>query len=1132
MNIFYDTLFQKERIVMKFARIFGFLCMMIPVASFGATDSEFQNASKLLSAARRGDIQTVQILINNGANINYVDSTGLSLVCTAIMNNDNRAVQILEMYGADASKCDRQIKQHKQKAKKAVSGEEYGFFSGLSSTHVVVLSAIGAAAVVGGVVLLADVFDKKNKNNNSSGGSRGNGGGGGGEVVSLTQLFALNLPYGPACSDGSCPTDFSFWENQNDFTYMSDNTTQNVFNYLMVAHAYNAFVRGYLGMDTIRIASDLSPFNLKTLPYTSVPGGGKPFNVAMITESGVNATGSAVDDVITWVDKTQITTIQSACAGDTSSDECQAALANAAKTSRKYFNNGDGVVASEDTSFNLTGSGSVFGNATDSDTKLAKIIAGWNAGEREEADFDGFIPNGQLTVYKIGTGESGVSDYKNFYAIDNALRLQSNGAYVSNVVANLSMPSVAGNLDYSTVDTAKIRNDLAETQALKESVFGDLIDNFYNLNTNDDTGEGAVNKPSMDAADAYKFLGNYQKQIWVNPAGYNVGTVQSLEARNATFENFAPVVYNNLENLFMTVVAVKPANGTAGETVAGYSAQNSGKLELSTWVNPDNENEFYTSRMCGLTGTGNDGQLNPWCFAAPGTTGLEATAAMAGAVSLVQSAFDYMTPNQVFLLLALTADGPYLGTNPDTDLAWSSMDDLRAYLKNMYSLPGNLPSSDSQYFESFKQAFGYGMINLERATRPGTNVYFYTSDTNHIVSASGNAFWRKAISTSTNVRSSSALSLTDRAAINISFFDVIQSADGSVSLPRVWNTTFTQNNVSKQGLYMGDVLADFNVDSKNKRSSQFGNIVVDMAMSSRAYNDNLNGLDNLRVAFVSDNYNFDAQYQHYMTDGESRFSGRGNGVLSLLSNGISSNANYKYGNFSFGGRAYSGTISDENLLDTDPAISSQTEPAVLGLANGGALFTGYNNDKLNIGVSFGNMNETKTVLGMLSEGLLELNGANTQYVDTVVAYKPIDKLKLSMRATFANTRANVGNGIISEISDLKSNAFALGVDYAGFDFTAAMPLAVVDGKMGYDYAELSVVENGNNFDVVANNAHVEYIDLATQKRELRFSGAYKHPLGDFTDAGVGFIYRVNPGNTDAFGNESILMFKIHHGLGI
>ena len=144
---------------MKNVRFWLFLGLLIPCGALGAKGSDFQSAAQLLSAARRGDIQTVQYLINSGVDINYTDSTGLSLVCTAVMNNDKRAIQILQMYGADASNCDNQIKQYRRRKNVAANGEEYDFFSGLSSSHIVVLSALGVAGVIGGIALLTDAFD-------------------------------------------------------------------------------------------------------------------------------------------------------------------------------------------------------------------------------------------------------------------------------------------------------------------------------------------------------------------------------------------------------------------------------------------------------------------------------------------------------------------------------------------------------------------------------------------------------------------------------------------------------------------------------------------------------------------------------------------------------------------------------------------------------------------------------------------------------------------------------------------------------------------------------------------------------------------------------------------------------------
>lgn len=1203
---------KEESVLMKFMKFLGIFLLLITGLSAGAFATNFQDASKLLVAARRGDIQTVQVLINSGVDINYVDSTGLSLVCTAVMNNDTRAIQILQMYGADSSDCDRQIKKYNQRTKLAANGEEYGFFSGLSSTHVIVLSAIGVAAVLGGVVLLTKAFDDNDGGHSSSGtnGDRpnnNNNGGGSNSSTATNKLFAQNLPGGPACSGTSCPSDYSYFEN-NDFEYMS----QNGFNYLMVARAYDAFVRGYFGLSTVRNDTTKEIFDLSKYPFVQEVGGGKPINVAMVTGSGVNATGSAVDDLIYWFDESKKSSLITLCASNdgTFSEACQAAVNASVMMSHKYSNySGVSAGTGEDAAFDLSGSGTVFGLATEEDTKLAKVIAGW---KDNSGDFYGFIPNGQLTVYKTGNGsawvdttsdtvtgaytlsddvlstitladgtvltvssisngyfvaedsdsnvyngyidgnnlyvglgnninqlytmgdenaltltkelQSNVADYKNYAAIYNVLQLND----APNVIANLSLPALSVNLGYATVGDAKV------AYGENDASFLALIDNYYNLNLTDNTN------PSTDANNAFIDLGKYGKQILVNSAGRSIlgiGDNASLSPKEATFENFAPAAYDKLQNLFMTVVALSPKDGTGNITeISNYSAAGVGTLELSTWEDANDSSIIYSSRVCGLTGSGNCGAMNPWCFAAPGATDLEATAAMAGSVALVKSAFNYMTPKEVFLLLALTADGPYLGTDPTTGSSWKTKDgssdtnDLISYLKNMYTLPGNFDTSNAQYLESFKNAFGYGMINLERATRPGTNVYFYSSDTDTIVSGSKIAYWRNAAAS--QLHSSSALSLVNRGAIKTSFFDVIESADGTLSLPRVWNMTFVGDAGSKHGLYMGDVLADFNVDSTNQRSNQIGDFTFDMSMSDRAYDDGLHGLDNLRVAFRNEKYDVDAGYQHFLTDGESRFAGRANGVLSLVSDSITTGAKYKFGNFVFGGRAFSGAITDENLLENDPAVSSQFEPARLGLANGAAMEAGYKTDKFKFNLAFGNLHESDTVLGLYSDGILAMRGADTQYIDVVSEYKPFEKVKLTVRGTFANTDVDNFGGVLEDVSSIKSNAFAVGADVGGFSFTAAMPLATVAGRVKYSYADFSVVENDGAYEVVMNDAHVESIDLAKQKRELRFSSSYKKSIDESTDAGVGFIYRVNPNNTSAFGNESVFMFKMHHIFGI
>ncbi|MBO7645205.1 MAG: hypothetical protein J6S57_02790 [Alphaproteobacteria bacterium] len=633
------------------------------------------------------------------------------------------------------------------------------------------------------------------------------------------------------------------------------------------------------------------------------------------------------------------------------------------------------------------------------------------------------------------------------------------------------------------------------------------------------------------------------KPIMIMPAGEYLlrepdGTYHLLTP-DATFENYAPMLYgNNLNHNFMTVIAVNHNIGTSGaDTISSYGngiGATYGRLSLSVWQ--DSENNIYQSRKCGMAGVGS-GSIDPWCFAAAGPTAEMATASAAGAVASLKAAFDYMTNSQIFTLLALTADGPYLGAYTDpktTSVTIFTPQTLAEYLNSMYEIPGEydvesllLAEEYEAYLNLFKEVYGYGLINLERAIRPGRSVYYYSDG--KIISSSGKiAYWRAG----SLPRASSVLSFSGHEPITTSFYDVVQSLDGSVSLPRVWNDTVALDTSSKHGIYMGDLLGEFDVGTRNKQSQKIGNFEFNMSMSPRAYSDNMNGLDCLQVAFVNDDFDVVAGYQRHLTDDESRFDGRANGLLALTSNAVSSKTAYKIGNLSFGVRTFNGVITDESLLENDPVVSSQYEPGHLGFADGGAFDTNYKNNRFAFDLSIGVMHEKDTVLGMYSDGLLYMNGAKTQYVDAVATYNVSENVRLLARGTFARTDVDEFGGLISSVSDIKSNAFAFGMDIGGFGLTIAAPLAVVDGNMGYGYAEYEVVENDNSYEIAVNNAHTEYVDLSAKNRELRFTTSYRKSFGEMVDAGVEFMYRLNPNNTNVFGNESVFILKFQRRIGI
>ena len=217
--------------MIKFNRFL--LCALIcaPSGVWAARSTDFYMAAQLLAAARNGNTRLVQNLINSGANVNFVDSTGLSVVCTAVMNNDMRAVQVLQMYGADASNCDRQIKNYQARTNPE---PESGLFSGLSSTHKLVLGTIGVAGVVGGLLWATDAFDGTNHNGSSS--SSGNHGSGSGGSSSDTVTAAFTVPYSPAYlnTNGTINKDAlvnaDTWvteEGRTDFDYIKNSDMQN-----------------------------------------------------------------------------------------------------------------------------------------------------------------------------------------------------------------------------------------------------------------------------------------------------------------------------------------------------------------------------------------------------------------------------------------------------------------------------------------------------------------------------------------------------------------------------------------------------------------------------------------------------------------------------------------------------------------------------------------------------------------------------------------------------------------------------------------------------------------------------------------------------------------------------------------
>lgn len=1229
---------------MNFARLV--LCTLIfaPCVA-GAASNDFVMAAQLLAAAKNANTYQIQVLINNGANINYIDSTGMSLVCTAIMNNDLRAAQILQMYGADASQCDRQIKSYTGRNS---PGKSEGIWGGLSTAQSLTLTTLGAGAVVAGLFLLTDIFDYDNDNPISGGGSGGgSSGGGGGTTNDGTPIFGSSgLPYGPSMPTATTESanyaaNLGLWylENINDsetgqsvpntqnyenFQFMTSSYDGNKSsNYLLLMRGYSPFARGYLGMRTLRNPNTNAPltdFKNYSLGTTSV-GGGRPVNVAIVTSNGVNAaTNTSLGDVLSsW------TTLSS---DNTSNPASQDMI------SSKYYNNAISLgensgsllddTTSEDASllsyFDLSGSGTAIhntllptlatGTSIAPDNMLAQIVGGYTGGY-DHGDFVGFMPNGQMTIYRTGGGQTMValatpvnagtcdgdtisngdtiglfdktltatvngnsvsltdgtdtyngyigadgllymdsngdghvdmaytlsdgiitqtkqlqsSDYYNFAALNDALTLRNQDLNYSDenpknlgrskvdIIANASVPEPLHSANAYTLGNISANN-------FSESVFTSFIGETYGASTTTDATAFFTNLSSATAPALTIFstgASEYTPASGVQPA-----------TTLATFENAAPLVFDGLEHKFMSVVAVGASTYGASE-ISANTATMPVSGNLYTLANWSVGSQNYQARICGIAGVGGDG-IDPWCFAAVGITDEMAVSSAAGAAGALRSAFYYMTPEQIFMLMALTADGPYLGrlTATSTNTTLLTSQQLFNHLTSLYQMPGEYDTTDvAQYLENFKQVFGYGVINLERATTPGTNVYVYNG--NNIVSTP-NAYWRAA--TNTGLRSSGALNF-GRSAINIAAYDMLESLDGSMQLPRIWNNEISFGDNDRHGLYMGDVLGDLKTRPVDDASANIGGLSFSISQSNRTYDDGMGGLDNMRFGYHTGNWNLVGDYQHYLTDGESRFRGMANPILALASNAVTGGAEYNYGKWSFGTRAFSGAISDEGLLQNDPAISSVYEPMRIGTMNGAQSNIGWKNNRFGINTTIGTMREDNTIMGAMATGLLALSGTDTTYVDTDIFWSPLDFIKVRARATFAHSTPNMKINSGFELSRLDSNAFALGLDAGNLNIGISLPLAVRHGTMNYAYADYDIIElDDNHYDIAVTDLGTRTLDLKPSAREVRLNAMYRHHFGEFTDGAFGFIYRIHPNNTNEFGNESLFMLKMSHMVGI
>lgn len=1149
--------------------------------------NSYQDAIQILSSASRGDTTTIETLISNGADINYKDNTGMSIVCTAMMNSDMNAVQILQRYGADASSCNRQIK-NRNSVNTSNRDSNSGFFSGLSNYQKLTLGILGAGGIAAAVMAATDTgFFNSDDDNNSGSSSGGGGSGGGGSGGTTTNSYILTLPPMPASSSSVETTNLALYSNSgtttaiaNGFQRMSAtvdgtnliNSVQtpssvptSMQNYLLLTRAYNAFARGYFGGSTLRTTNN-AILNISSLTGVSA---GTPIITALITAGGIRPYTTSGTPTTNNFNTSEI--YNYAECSSTSGGICTAASTVSSGTIiGKIYNNSTSLPSTQDTAFfdlTATPTGAVDATNSLTDTMLARILVGdttiaynsdaWTYPD----DIVGMTPDGSAMIFKTGS-----NTYLTYTAMNNAKTAGANVISFANLYTTTNTTSTLWNIYNSSYTTAQYLTD-----------FTSLINTFYG-NTN-----------AFTAANTFysSVTYNTSSPFIVMPAGEYTPTTEI--PLSATFENAAPLAYANLEHLFATTVAVQLfTNGSPASTSGYTSASDSLSLDASSstgtsfalansynYSGPDSDGVYTigtiasTSRTCGLAGIGTD-SVDPWCFAVPvaynnaagPSISSQSATIMAGAFALVKSAFTYMTNDQIFLLLAMTSDG-----NVYTDAQLQSRYTLPTYYQNQVSL------GQMTYENAFAQVFGYGVINLERATQPSSTLKFYSTagiltssnwgqtsvaDVSGWVENSSYSSWfgRSAVSinliNNTSLNVSSAFN-SDNIVLNVPFFDVVES-DG-IQLPRAFNSSFTANSFDNSLSSSQFVFNDFNFETED---TIYKDDSVNMKLSFRddsLQTSSISGqIDNMSFnASLTGGLNFNASYGHNLSrislnsDLTSSYSANArltkddlnNPYYALVSNAMMSGVGYQSSRFNFSAHSFTGEITYEELDLNSNGDNLMLSSETLGNVYGAGTTTSakFLDDKITLGLGTGIMIEDGTILGSYGTGLLDTSmGATTMYIDNVIKLNPFDKFEIIGRYTMAKTQLNSDmNGFVNNISDIYSDSMTLAMNYKTGEksftgFMISKPLAINKGSLEYINADYEIVADGDSWSL-STRPYLESVDLSPDNREVRFQAVHQSELSETSSIAFGAIYRMNPNNNSHYDNETLLMMKFKQQIG-
>jgi len=500
---------------------------------------------------------------------------------------------------------------------------------------------------------------------------------------------------------------------------------------------------------------------------------------------------------------------------------------------------------------------------------------------------------------------------------------------------------------------------------------------------------------------------------------------------------------------------------------------------IADWSNKCGLAKYYCLTAPGSYLITTDNSLDE-LVAASGTS--FSTPIVTGAIAVLKSAYPYLTGADITRLLFVTA----------RDLGTAGVDEI----------------------------YGWGMLDLERATRP---------------------YGATLVPIDSNITGSSYSLLSSGIKTNSIFSNALKKSDLSFVMLDSFNRTFTLNlndyiSTSKNRIDTIDIMKNFSNNSKtlklNKLMSLYYNETNNYSLNSSnkefelSYNtENLDNSDygfNLYYgnspynAFINNNY-YDNKYPlinsytynainpYFINDSKNNFAF--NNLVSLSNNLIL--------NF--------GIVYQNYTINYDEKNSFNKGEDKLGSSI--ALINGLNykfNDNFNTKFEFGLINEYKTLFGSKTDGAFNIGDNNITYLLSLENNLNIfdSKFSLFSKANFGYTKVNMNSNssLIKNISDLYTDSFAIGFNYNlnnelknendNISLLISQPITIESGSMDISLP----VARDYDGNIYYNNYN---LDLKNE-RELDLQLSYNHKINNDKSLNFGYIFRNSDDNESIF----------------